>query len=280
MKCLRVFCILSVISLTLSSLLSFSASAAFEVYSTDPVVDGETAGDILVEEVIPSDETVDLPLDSPLEVPAEDPEAVPEDVPAEDPVEELPVEDPEEEYVLVGDEVIPVSELEAALEELELEEVEEVDDWPSYSVLPGRRRAALSVIGTDAPSNPAFYGSCWVTGYDDNLGEVTIYFPLSVKENTWGVDPNGYLYNITSSSVSGYLSGVYNNSVSASGFSYPRYREYSGSSYSYIDLHLIPSNSNMEIATAMEPAQNAAQLLPYIYVGLLGVIIVCFMKRW
>lgn len=263
MKCLRVFCILSVISLTLSSLLSFSASAAFEVYSIDPVVDGETAGDILVD------------------LPAEDPEAVPDEVPAEDPVvvpEVVPVEDPEEEYVLIGDEVVPISELEAEM--AAMEEDEAVDDWPSYSVLSARRRAALPVIGTDAPSNPAFYGSCWVTGYDDNLGEVTIYFPLSVKENYWGVDPNGYLYNITSSSVSGYLSGVYNNSVSASGFSYPRYRESSSSGYSYIDLHLVPSNSNMEIATAMEPAQNAAQLLPYVYVGLLGVIIVCFMKRW
>lgn len=258
MKCLRLFCILSVTSLIFSSLSFTSVNAALEVYSTDPVVDEESAGDILV----------DLPAEDPVEVPAEDP------------IEELPVEDPEEDYVLVGDQVIPVSELEAALAEMDSEEVEEVDDWPSYSVLPGRLRTSLPVIGTDAPSNPAFYGSCWVTGYDSNLGEVTIYFPLSVKENTWGVDPNGYLYNITASSTSGYLSGVYNNSVSASGFSYPRYRVSSGSSYSYIDLHLIPSDSNMEIATSMEPAQNAAQLLPYVYVGLLGVIIVCFMKRW
>lgn len=256
MKCLRLFCILSVISLIFSSLSFTSVNAVLEVYSTDPVVDPETAGDILV----------DLPAEDPVEVPAEDP------------IEELPVEDPEEEYVLVGDQVIPVSDLEAALEELE--EVEEVDDWPSYFVLPGRRRAALPVIGTDAPSNPAFYGSCWVTGYDSNLGNVTIYFPLSAKEDVWGLDPNGYLYNITSSSVSGYLSGVYNNSVSASGFSYPRYREGSGAGYSYIDLHLIPSDSNMEIATAMEPAQTASQLFPYIYIGLLGVIVVCFMKRW
>lgn len=270
MKCLRVFCILSVISLTLSSLLSFSASAAFEVYSTDSVVDGETAGDVLV----------DLPLDSPLEVPeevpADDPGIIPEDaVPIED---EYPIEEPEEEYVLIGDEVVPISELEAEL--AAMEEEEEIDDWPSYFVLPGRRRVALPVIGTDAPSDPAFYGSCWVTGYDDNLGEVTIYFPLSAKENVWGVDPNGYLYNITSSSVSGYLRGVYNNSVSASGFAYPRYREGSGAGYNYIDLHLIPSDSNMEIATAMEPAQTASQLFPYIYIGLLGVIVVCFMKRW
>lgn len=256
MKCLRLFCILSAISLIFSSLSFTSASAAFEVYSADPVVDEETAGDILVD------------------LPAEDPGIIPEGA--------VPIEDkyPEEEYVLVGDQVVPVSELEAALAELESEEVEEVDDWPSYSVLPGRLRAALPVIGTDAPSNPAFYGSCWVTGYDSNLGEVTIYFPLSAKQDTFGIDGNGYLFNITGSSVSGYLPGVYNNSLSSSGFSYPRYRESSGSSYNYVDLHLIPSDSNMEIATSMEPAQNAAQLLPYVYVGLLGVIIVCFMKRW
>lgn len=160
------------------------------------------------------------------------------------------------------------------------EVMEEVPDDPSYFVLPARRRAALPVIGDDAPSNPLFYGSCWVTGEDPNLGTVTIYFPLSAKNDTWGVDGNGYLYNITSGSVSGYLDGVYNNSLSASGFAYPRYREGSGAQYQYIDLHLIPSDSNMEIATSMEPAQNATQLLPYVYVVLLGVIIVCFMKRY
>lgn len=155
-----------------------------------------------------------------------------------------------------------------------------VEEDPVYSVLRSRLRSALPVIGDDPPADPLFYGSCWVTGEDPNLGEVTIYFPLSCKEDVWGVDGNGYLYNITSSSVSGYLEGVYNNSLSCSGFSYPRYRESSGSGYTYVDLHLIPSDSNMEIATSMEPAQNVAQLLPYVYVSLLGVIIVCFMKRF
>ena len=135
-------------------------------------------------------------------------------------------------------------------------------------------------IGSDPPSNPLFYGSCWVSGYDSNLGNVTIYFPLSAKEDTWGVDSNGYLFNINSGSVSGYLDGVYNNSVSASGFAYPRYRISSGAGSQYIDLHLVPSNSNMEIATFLEPAQNVSQLLPYVYVVLLGVIVVCFMKRF
>lgn len=179
-------------------------------------------------------------------------------------------------YDADGAYMIPVS---SESEEFDTYGLEEVND-PSFAVLPARLRAALPVIGDTPPANPLFYGSCWVTGTDPNLGEVTIYFPLSAKEDTWGVDGNGYLYNITSGSVSGYLSGVYNNSVSASGFSYPRYREGSGSGYSYIDLHLIPSDSNMEIATSMEPAQNVSQLMPYVYVVLLGVIIVCFMKRF
>lgn len=179
-------------------------------------------------------------------------------------------------YDADGAYMIPVS---SESEEFDTYGFEEVND-PSFTVLPARLRSALPVIGDTPPANPLFYGSCWVTGTDSNLGEVTIYFPLSAKEDTWGVDGNGYLYNITSGSVSGYLSGVYNNSVSASGFSYPRYREGSGTGYNYIDLHLIPSDSNMEIATSMEPAQNVSQLLPYVYVVLLGVIIVCFMKRF
>lgn len=181
-------------------------------------------------------------------------------------------------YYFVSDSGVRYSVLDD--EEFDAYEYGELLDDPAYSVLPARLRSALPVIGDTPPANPLFYGSCWVTGTDPNLGEVTIYFPLSAKEDTWGVDGNGYLYNITSGSVSGYLSGVYNNSVSASGFSYPRYRESSGSSYTYVDLHLIPSDSNMEIATSMEPAQNVSQLMPYVYVVLLGVIIVCFMKRY
>lgn len=157
-----------------------------------------------------------------------------------------------------------------------------IEEDPSYQSIrrPFARNRSFIVIGDDPPSNPLFYGSCWVSGYDANLGDIVVYFPLSCKEDTWGVDANGYLFNISSGSVSGYLSGVYNNSVSASGFSYPRYRLSSGAGSSYVDLRLIPENSNMEIATAMEPAQNVSQLMPYVYVVLMGVIIVCFMKRF
>lgn len=178
--------------------------------------------------------------------------------------------------VYTEDDPLPVT----VIDDDDYYDYEELLDYPDFYVLPSRARSSLPVIGDDPPANPLFYGSCWVSGYDSNLGDITIYFPLSCKEDTWGVDSNGYLYNISSGSVSGYLSGVYNNAVSASGFSYPRYRESSGSSYTYVDLHLRPVNSNMEIAITMEPAQNVSQLMPYVYVVMLGVIIVCFMKRF
>lgn len=234
MKCLRIFCIVSAISLILSSAAFASQSVSFDAYLTDPVLDDESWVD------------------------------------AVDPSVAQVVTDEDGSFLtgvdLNGDGLPDV--------------VEEVSDDPSFFVLPSRSRAALPVIGDDAPANPLFYGSCWVTGEDSNLGTVTIYFPLSAKNDTWGVDGNGYLYNITSGSVSGYLDGVYNNSLSASGFAYPRYRQGSGAQSQYIDLHLRPTDSNMEIATTMEPAQNVQQLLPFVYVSLLGVIIVCFMKRY
>lgn len=235
MKCLRVFCICSAISLICSFPCFALEDSSFEVYSTDPVLDD----DVWVENV-----------------------------------------DTSKVQVVYDEDGAYLTGLFSEEDDFDVYAYDEILDDPSYFVLPARLRAALPVIGDDPPTNPLFYGSCWVTGYDSNLGNVTIYFPLSAKNDTWGVDGNGYLYNITSGSVSGYLSGVYNNSVSASGFAYPRYREGSGSNYSYIDLHLIPSNSNMEIATAMEPAQNVTQLLPFVYVAMLGVIIVCFMKRF
>lgn len=149
---------------------------------------------------------------------------------------------------------------------------------PVFDVAASSGDVAALVIGDTPPDDPLFYGSSWVTGYDANLGTVTLYFPLSAKTDTFGVDGNGYLFNIDSSSVSGYLAGVYNNSVSASGFSYPRYRVSSGSS-GYITLYLTPTDSNMEIMTSMEPRQTVDDFVPYILVFMLGVVIVCFMKR-
>lgn len=133
------------------------------------------------------------------------------------------------------------------------------------------------VIDDDPPTTSPFYGSGWVTGTDANLGIITLYFPRNYCVDTWGVDSNGYLFNVTSSSVGGYYSGAYNNSVSASSFSYPRYR--TSSSYDYVDIHLVPISSNMDIYTTNRPKKTVDDLLPYVSILLLGGVLVCCMRR-
>lgn len=135
------------------------------------------------------------------------------------------------------------------------------------------------VIDDDPPTTSPFYGSGWVTGVDSRLGTITLYFPRNYCSDTWGLDSNGYLFNVTSSTVGGYLSSVYNNSVSAPSFAYPRYRSSSSSSWDYIDIHLVPTNSNMEIYTTNRPRVTVDDLLPYVSILLLGGLLVCCMRR-
>lgn len=138
-------------------------------------------------------------------------------------------------------------------------------------------RETLS-IGDTPPDNPLFYGSGWISGHDSNLGDIVVYFPIDRRDGTWGVDDNGYLINVSSSSISGYLAGVYNNSVSASGFSYPRYRT-SSSSYDYVTLYLKPENSNMHIAVDNEPFLTFDEVSSYFTIFALGGVLLCCMKR-
>lgn len=152
--------------------------------------------------------------------------------------------------------------------------VESDDVYPSLYA----SSAPVLVIGDTPPEDSPFYGSGWVTGYSSVLGTVTLYFPINYSSGYWGVDSDGYLFNVTSSSMSGYLDGVYNNSVSAPAFSYPRYRTTSSSS-TYVSLYLKPTDSNMEIATAHSPKYSVNDLIPYVSITLLGVVILCFMKR-
>lgn len=135
------------------------------------------------------------------------------------------------------------------------------------------------VIDDEPPTTSPFYGSGWVTGVDSRLGTITLYFPRDYCSDTWGLDSNGYLFNITSSTVGGYLSDVYNNSISAPSFSYPRYRSSSSSSWDYVDIHLVPSSSNMAIYTTNRPRVTVDDLFPYVSILLLGGLLVCCMRR-
>lgn len=244
MKCLRLFSMLSaifVLSLSLSSICFAveSADSSASDDSAEPVADESVVDDTATEEG-ESDEIIS-------EEPVAD-ESIPEESVSGD---------------SSSDEPIPVIIIEP--------------ETSFYSVSAASDGTEVTIVD-EPPSNPPFYGSCYVTGTDSELGRITVYFPSNYKTGYFGVDSSGYLFNVSSNSITGYLSGVYNNSVSAPGFSYPRYRLYNSSSQ-YTYLHLIPESSNMDIATANSPRVSASDLLPYVSVFLLGVIIVCFMKR-
>lgn len=177
---------------------------------------------------------------------------------------------------------VPISAYEFDQEDVLLDPVP-VTIIPEDAAYPMQAAAASApdlVIGDTPPEHPLFYGSGWITGTSRELGRITIYWPITYQDGYWGLDSNGYLYNVSAASLSGYLDGVYNNSASAPAFSYPRYRSSSGSSYTYVDLHIVPEHSNMSIATAMTPKYSPSDFLPYVIVLGLGVIVVCFMKRW
>lgn len=150
----------------------------------------------------------------------------------------------------------------------------EIAEYPAISYAAS---TIVEVIGDDSPTASPFYGSGWVTGQDSNLGIITLYFPRNYCSDTWGVDSNGYLFNVTASSVGGYYSGAYNNAVSVPSFAYPRYR--TNNSYDYVDIHLVPLDSNMDIYTSHRPRKTIDDLLPYVSILLIGGVLVCFMRR-
>ena len=150
----------------------------------------------------------------------------------------------------------------------------EIAEYPAISYA---APTIVDVIGDDPPTTSPFYGSGWVTGQDSNLGIITLYFPRNYCSDTWGVDSNGYLFNITASSVGGYYSGAYNNAVSVPSFAYPRYR--TNNSYDYVDIHLVPLDSNMDIYTSHRPRKTIDDLLPYVSILLIGGVLVCSMRR-
>lgn len=170
------------------------------------------------------------------------------------------------------DPVVPVEP--AGPQEVIVVDPAEIAEYPAISYSASNH---VGVIGDDPPTSSPFYGSGWVTGTDSNLGIITLYFPRNYCTDTWGVDSNGYLFNVTSSSVGGYYSGSYNNSISAPSFSYPRYR--SSRNSDYIDIHLIPLDSNMDIYNSHRPRKTMDDLLPYISILLIGGVLVCFMRR-
>lgn len=125
-----------------------------------------------------------------------------------------------------------------------------------------------------------FIGSGWFTGTVSELGEVYLYVPVTTR-GVWGTTSDGYLCNVGGTSVSGVLftSSGTQYSFNAPSFSLPRYRLFSSSSYNeWSDFRLTVSDSNMQVATSFEPAVPVSDAIPFVIVGLLGVMILCLMR--
>lgn len=123
-----------------------------------------------------------------------------------------------------------------------------------------------------------FVGSGYVKGTDPMLGEVELYVPVNSK-GSWGTSDTGFLYNVSSTSFKGvlYTKNGTKYTVSASGFALPRYR-LSSSSSDYSDLHLVVSDSNLQVATAFPNVLTITEAIPFIIVGFLGVILFFMMR--
>lgn len=129
------------------------------------------------------------------------------------------------------------------------------------------------------PQYAPYIGSGWITGNAPGLGHVSVYVPIS-SSDYWGTTNDGYLCNVSGSSVSGlmYTDSGTKYYFSCSSFSLPRYRLYDGSGYQYEDLRLTVEDTNMHVATVFPGSYTFANSWPYIVIGLMGVILVCLMR--
>lgn len=156
-----------------------------------------------------------------------------------------------------------------------------VDVLPVDSVsLSSVSSTSVSSAGSSDLKYAPYIGSGWFIGTVSGLGEVYLYVPISTR-GVWGTTSDGYLCNIGGSSVSGVLFTSSGNqySFNAPAFSLPRYRLFSSSSYNdWNDLRLTVSSSNLQVATDFPPAVPVSDAIPFVIVGLLGVMVCCLMR--
>ena len=125
-----------------------------------------------------------------------------------------------------------------------------------------------------------YIGSGWITGTVSGLGEVFLYVPVDTR-GTWGTTFDGYLCNVGRSSVSGVLFTASGDQYSFSAYSFalPRYRRVSDTGYNdWYDLRLTVTDSNLQVATDFDPAVPVSDAIPFVIVGLLGVMVLCLMR--
>lgn len=132
--------------------------------------------------------------------------------------------------------------------------------------------AASDIVNTP-PADPPFLGGYYITGYDATVGNCTIYVPTG---EGWCLDEYGFLFRCSNSSTSGvmYAENGTEYTFSASGYSVPRFRPASGSSYNYTDLRFNPSASNALISDSFAPVYDSSYMISLITLAVLGLILV------
>lgn len=145
-----------------------------------------------------------------------------------------------------------------------------------YSV-EGTPSPVITAVGDDFP----FYGSCWMRGVADGLGDVTLFFPISRQKGYVGLDASGHVFNVSDSSWSGvmYDSSGTSYQVSFGSFALPRYRLYSGSSWDYETLYFTSSESNLVLPDGPGSTYSLSDLLPWVIALLLGGVLICCMRK-
>lgn len=131
---------------------------------------------------------------------------------------------------------------------------------------------AADSVTNDPPQDPPFYGGYYIAGRSTTLGDVTIYIPVG---DGWAYDSDGYLFRSYNSSVTGklYTSSGTEYDFNCQGYSTPRYRM-SGNNYTYTDLYLTPTSSNIIIADDFAPVYSKEYTLQLLSVAMLGLIAV------
>lgn len=157
----------------------------------------------------------------------------------------------------------------------------EIVDPIPVIIMPGEEEAQVfDALPRAAGDGFPFYGSAWVKGSVSGLGQVSVYFPINRKEFV-GVDSSGRIFNVSDNSWSGvmYDSSGTTYTVSFGSFALPRFRVYSGSSWEYETLYLVPSESNLVLPDGPSSAYSLSDLLPWVSLLLVGGVLLCCMRK-
>lgn len=137
---------------------------------------------------------------------------------------------------------------------------------------------AVDDLPNTPPEDPPYLGGYYITGYSAALGNCTIYLPVN---EGWCLDEYGFLFRYASSSASGKLftdNGT-EYDFNAPAFSQPRYRLSNSTGYSYTDLQLNPSASNVVIQNSFEPVSDFDDTMQLVLFAAVGLILVVLVSR-